>query len=174
VLTDFWLRVASQSWNKSCLNQLASANKSFDLGFLMNRLQTRLSQSINQKTGRKNHVFGGQYKATLIDHPTYYAHALRYLYQNPVRAGVVENVENYVFSTLKQFLFEENECSINLTAPPGGLDEYLLNRNSRELLDWIQNTYSDTERETIRKALSKTCFAFPRDRKTRRLMIPPI
>ncbi len=50
--------------------------------------------------GGANHLWGGRYKWTLIDSAAYYYQVYRYIYQNPLRAGIVKRVEEYPYSTL--------------------------------------------------------------------------
>ncbi len=48
----------------------------------------------------ENNLWGGRYCWSLIQSRRYYMEAYRYIFQNPVRAGLVEKVEAYKFSTL--------------------------------------------------------------------------
>lgn len=72
-----------------------------NLDEMMLYFQREISRSVNRVAGRINHVFGGPYKWSLIDNLLYFENATRYLYQNPVRAGLCEDVEGYPYSSFK-------------------------------------------------------------------------
>ncbi len=71
---------------------IASCHQDFNLGFIMKLLQNRTAIQINKLSGRINHCYGGRYKASIISEASYYANALKYLYRNPVQAGLVKDV----------------------------------------------------------------------------------
>ena len=61
-----------------------------------------LSRKISRQACRINRIFGAPYRWNLIKNDAYYHHVLRYIYQNPVRAGLVKNCEDYLYSDLKK------------------------------------------------------------------------
>ncbi len=50
-------------------------------------------------------LWKGRYKWSLISNSIHYRQVYRYIYQNPIRAGLVERVEDYPFSTLRPVPF---------------------------------------------------------------------
>jgi putative transposase len=71
-----------------------------NLPTIMNRLHTEISIAINTSAGHTNHVFGGRYKACEIKNMNYLYNAIKYVYQNPLRAGICKSAEFYPYSTL--------------------------------------------------------------------------
>lgn len=71
-----------------------------NLPLIMNRLHTEISIAMNCSSGRINHVFGGRYKACEIKNTNYLDNVIKYIYQNPVRAGLCDLAETYKYSTL--------------------------------------------------------------------------
>jgi len=53
----------------------------------------------NRKRSRCGHLFHGRYKAILVDADAYFKHLSRYIHLNPVRAGMVEEVIQYEWSS---------------------------------------------------------------------------
>src|SRR5258708_26479951 len=49
----------------------------------------------NHEHERWGHLFGGRFKAFLVEEDTYLAEVLRYVVLNPVRAKMVERPEGY-------------------------------------------------------------------------------
>ena len=115
----------------------------FNKGFA-DRLRVR-SQTINR-------IFGGPYLWSLIMDSSYLFNVARYIFQNPVRAGIETRAENYSFSSLK-YEFE----NFNFPVPIKQLFE---NSNcSAEMLAWYNTLPSHLEDSFIRKGLRKASFA---------------
>lgn len=55
---------------------------------------------LREKTGNFNRMFGSNYKWSLITHQSYFKNVFCYIYQNPMRAGIVKKCEHYPYSTL--------------------------------------------------------------------------
>lgn len=60
-----------------------------------------VTRFVNRKLKRRNHYFGGRYRRSLITSALYYRNVVRYCYQNPIRAGAVNRVEEYDYSSLR-------------------------------------------------------------------------
>jgi REP element-mobilizing transposase RayT len=56
------------------------------------------------KYGGKGFVFQNRFKSTLIQDDSYLRLAILYLLQNPVRAGLVSNIDEYPWSSAKEYL----------------------------------------------------------------------
>jgi putative transposase len=57
-----------------------------------------LARAIINRTGHINRVFRGSYRWNLIKPENYYLNVIRYIYQNPIRAGLCERVDQYPYS----------------------------------------------------------------------------
>ena len=55
-------------------------------------------QKVNQLRGRKGSLFTGRFKHVLVDREEYLIHLCRYIHLNPVKAGLVQNPEDWFFS----------------------------------------------------------------------------
>jgi len=55
----------------------------------------------NRQHQRWGHLFGGRFKAFLIEKETYFAEVVRYVVLNPVRAGIVKRPEDYRWSSYR-------------------------------------------------------------------------
>ena len=129
---------------------LASASEKYDLGEVMCWIQKSVSRNINSKTGRINHVFGGPYRPTLIKNEFYYANTLKYIFQNPVKAGLVKRPEEYVYSSL---INQE----IHICSPLSGIAAELP-REKLSFYSWINIPYDQVVNELLKKALQRTNF----------------
>lgn len=122
----------------------------------MNYLLREVSRRIGEKTKRINQIFGGPYHWTLIKNSTHYSHAYKYVYRNPVHAGLCSKVEEYKYSSLHGLL---GLCYLNIPA----IDNLNLIYDTTKVLKWLNEEYSEENRESIRKALSHREFQFERD-----------
>ena len=65
----------------------------------MRQLNGVYTQIVNRAHGRVGHVFQGRYKAILVDKESYLLELVRYVVLNPVRAGMVDNVADWPWSS---------------------------------------------------------------------------
>lgn len=66
---------------------------------IMHQINNKYSKYFNSKYKRVGHVFQGRYKAVLVQDERYLLKLLRYVHQNPVRAGICKSVEDYKWSS---------------------------------------------------------------------------
>jgi putative transposase len=117
------------------------------------------SRSLTRAGNRVNQTYGGRYFRTIIDSPLYWAHVYKYIYANPLRAGIVERAEDYKYSTLRGLLGLEP-----LWVPLAEDTTFFSDVNGT--LDWINHPVSAENWEAVRKAMRKKQFRFGKvDRK---------
>ncbi len=71
---------------------------------LIARVCTSYSVYFNKKYERVGHVFQDQYKAVLVEHDSYLTWLSAYIHENPKVAGLVSNLEDYTWSSYKDYL----------------------------------------------------------------------
>lgn len=83
-----------------------------DTSIGMKRLNGLFAQYFNWKHERVGPLFQGRYKAILVDRENYFLELCRYIVLNPVRAGLSDLPENYMWSSYRitAGLDEENGC----------------------------------------------------------------
>jgi len=131
-----------------------------DLGVVMQNLMITITKKINRNSGRIGRVFGSRYHWTLIDNEHYFDCALKYVYRNPVKANLVELVEDYEFSTIKMVI--SNQFVILKMHPPIGHLSLIPNENKSEFLSWLNRPFPNEEYSAIKKAFQKTKFEMPK------------
>ena len=72
---------------------------------LTHQLYTRL---INFRQGWNGYLWQGRFKSVVLDEKYLYS-AVRYVENNPVRAGIVSRAEDYLWSSAKAHVNKENE-----------------------------------------------------------------
>ncbi len=112
-----------------------------------------IAKEMNRHTGRINQTFGNRYYASIVKDPRYYLTLYRYVYRNPVEAGICRFVQDYEFSSLKQVIGEA-KMEIPLFDFPIIEGQWMRN------LEWLNEDYQKSEKKLIRKSLKKTYFQF--------------
>lgn len=125
-----------------------------NLDAVMNYLQRETSRKVNKKTSRINHFFGGPYKWSLISSESYYWNALKYIFRNPVRAGLSASVSDYPYSSLN---FTPQKFKFHLV-------DFFNNKNIAIDLDrdWLNEPYLKEVETNIQAALRRREFQIPR------------
>lgn len=110
---------------------------------------------IQKKTGRINKIFGGRYKGCIIEHHNYLMNVYKYIYRNPVAAGMTTRAEDYEFSTLRPGIPIEVEDIVK-----------------KNETDWINQSFMINEADSIKFGLSRTVFQYSKDRATNKSIEP--
>ncbi len=119
----------------------------------MNYLQREVSRRIGERTNRINQIFGGPYFWSVIKNPVHFQNVYKYVYRNPVHAGICKNVEDYRYSSLRGLLGVEHSV-----LPV--FDNLGLIQNPQQQLKWLNTEYSEENHLLIRAALRHREFGF--------------
>ena len=70
-----------------------------DLSRIMKRINTSYAYYFNKKYQRVGHVFQDRFRSEAIEKENYLLAALRYIHNNPVKAGIVSHPSQYQWSS---------------------------------------------------------------------------
>ena len=70
---------------------------------VMKRLATRFVYWYNIKYQRVGHLFQDRFKSEPVEDDSYFLTVIRYIHQNPVKAGLCKNLSDYKFSSYNSF-----------------------------------------------------------------------
>ena len=70
-----------------------------DVDLIMRDFISASTRILNVKSRHSGRIFGGRYNWSLVSNPYYYAHVLKYVIRNPVKAGLAAKAGDYPFST---------------------------------------------------------------------------
>ena len=73
------------------------------LGETIKRIAGSYVYYYNRKYGRDGHLFKERFKSEPVNDMSYFTTLLRYIHQNPVKAGIVEHVREYEFSSWGEY-----------------------------------------------------------------------
>ena len=112
------------------------------LSCTFNTLHMRYSQYFNNKKGAKGHLWQGRFFSCILDERHLYA-AIRYIENNPVRAHIVEKVENYKWSSA--------QGHINNGSDPILSDDCYVEKETGDWLKYLSEKDDLQQIEDIRK-----------------------
>lgn len=112
------------------------------------------SKQITRKSGRINQTYGARNHKTLIGSYHYYLNTYKYLFQNPLRAGVCDRVEDYPFSSLS------GVCGLQKARIPI-CDDLLIDQTiDLNTLGWLNTRAAAEHERQMKLALSRPRFEF--------------
>ncbi len=125
-----------------------------DISRFMYFFNKTISEKIRKKTGQINKMFGGRFKASAIKDQNHLCNVYRYIYQNPIRAGICNKCEEYPYSTLG-FKISQRKFVIPL---------YPLFKIDSQFLNICNQTIPTDKVTSITKGLQKSIFKEPSTR----------
>jgi putative transposase len=75
-----------------------------NLSQIMRHINGAYTTYFNVKRKRAGHLFQGRFKAILVEADEYAAELSRYIHLNPVRAGMTEKPEEYLWSSFQSYI----------------------------------------------------------------------
>lgn len=94
----------------------------------MRQLNGGYTQYVNRKHRRVGHLFQGRFKGILVEKETYLLELARYIVLNPVRASMVTNAQDWLWSSFR--------ATVGLTQTPAFLTT-----------DWLLSAFGEERRE---------------------------
>ena len=116
----------------------------------MHRFMGNTSRRLTEAGNRVNGTYGSRYYKSILQHPSYFLNTYKYNYFNPVKASIVNHVEDYPYSTLHGLL---GRSKIILPI----IDETLFDK-SLDTLNWLNTAPRAKDLELVRKALKRPYF----------------
>lgn len=80
-----------------------------DLSLLMKKINTSYAFYYNSGNDRVGSVFQGRFRSEIIHNEKHLAGVIRYIHNNPVKAKMVSKPESYRWSSMKEYIENEND-----------------------------------------------------------------
>jgi len=131
------------------------------IGHVMRRLGSAYAYWYNQKYNRVGYLFQGRFRSEPVDTDSYFLIALRYIHQNPVKAGISRNCGDYPWTSYHEYINHENhakgmvDTELGLDVA-GGLRQFVEFHQVQEDCDMIDiegDRITDIEAEKIIKQM---------------------
>lgn len=78
-----------------------------DLSIIMKRIGIRYVSWYNRKYNRCGHLFQDRFKSEIVEDDGYLLGVLRYIHQNPLRAGLVQSLDSFKVSSYTEYIHGE-------------------------------------------------------------------
>ena len=76
-----------------------------DISLIMRRLLTKYAMYFNRKYQRSGALIASRDKSVPVEVDEYFIPLQRYIHQNPLKAGLVSKLDEYFFSSYREYLF---------------------------------------------------------------------
>ena len=146
----FGIRIHAFVMMSNHFHMLVSTPNS-NLDEFMNYFMRESAKAVNRETGSMNQVYGGPYFRSVIKSYNHYVQVYRYVYRNPIEAGLNLQVERYPYSTLPGVLGQSK-----LTIPT--FDNVGLIQNPMDVLSWLNRKIEPEIYTSIHRGLKKSNF----------------
>ena len=77
--------------------------RDYTISQLVKRISASYVHWYNEKYERCRQLFQERFKSETVESEEYFLTVLRYIFQNPVKAGIVQNVSNYLWSSYQEY-----------------------------------------------------------------------
>jgi putative transposase len=122
-----------------------------NLSEFMKLFMKKTSDDIRAITGSLNHLYGNRYYPSLIQSDSYFRIVLKYVFQNPIRAGVSQSIFDYPYSSLRG-MFGLQHCMIP------SLDVLGLFEDPSQTLCWLNAELTEEKNSQISQGLRVQIF----------------
>jgi len=127
----------------------------------MYEFNKNFSLRLRVASGMINRMLGGRYKWTLVKDKSYYYQILKYVYLNPIKAGLVRDARQYPYSTLH---LETIGKKFPIPCRPY-TDVF-----AEKFINWVHQCHSQEQVDSIKKGLLRGEFKYTG---TRQQQLPP-
>ena len=86
-----------------------------ELGTVFRRVGATYVYWYNWKYNRRGHLFQDRYKSEAVENDRYFLTVLRYIHQNPLKAGIVKRISEYPWSSFGEYMEKPNICDIEFS-----------------------------------------------------------
>lgn len=111
---------------------VSTPNKNLDEA--MRYLLTEVSRRLRRISNRINHIFGNRYKWSVLTNPVAWSYVYKYVYRNPVTAGISPSCLTYPYSTLHKLYF--GHCRLPIVEGTSALWKWIP-KDPVEKIDWL-------------------------------------
>lgn len=125
----------------------------------MNYLLREVSRQLLKDNQRINRTFSSRFFRSQVIGYHHFTTVYKYIYRNPVEAGLCNYVEEYPWSTLNGLL------GLSKLHIPLEEDTLLFDSGLTPILEWLNKAPLPENRIAVQKAIRRSCFTLPKHNK---------
>lgn len=84
--------------------QLLLKSEKEEIDLIIKRIAGSYVYWYNWKYKRKGHLFQDRFKSEPVEDDAYFLTVLRYIHQNPIKAGLCKNIDEYKYSSYNEYI----------------------------------------------------------------------
>ncbi|WP_122629512.1 transposase [Lucifera butyrica] len=126
---------------------------------IFKRLGARYVYYFNQKYKRSGHLFQDRFKSEPVENEDYLITVLRYIHNNPVKAGMSVSVDQYQWNSYNQYIHFASLVDTELVLGMMGIDEFIYlhhQADNETVLDIKEDNFRMTDAEA-KMIVKKVC-----------------
>ncbi len=113
------------------------------------RISSSYVHSYNNKYDRCGHLFGERYKSEAVENDEYFLTVLRYIHQNPIKAGKIKDIEECKWSSYNEYIggakITDTDFALAMFSEDrkkaiGMFEKYSREKNNDECLEYKEKT----------------------------------
>ena len=85
-----------------------------DLSQIFKRIGVRYVHWYNWKYNRRGHLFQDRFKSEPVENEEYFLTVLRYIHQNPVKAGITKTIDEYRYSSYNEYIEKKTNSLVDI------------------------------------------------------------
>lgn len=125
---------------------------------IMKRITTRFVYWYNIKYQRSGHLFQDRFKSEPVENDEYFLTVIRYIHQNPIKAGICKKPQDYTFSSYNEFFKKQTFIDCDYVLDMIEKDDFIKFNNEKafeQCLDIEEKTIIKVTDEQARKIIEK-------------------
>ena len=133
---------------------------------IFKRIGTSYAVWFNRKYSRAGHLFQDRFRSETVETDEYYKTVLRYILQNPIKAGIVSCLEEYRWSSYLAYkngggMLTDIQFAVNLFGSLDTMNEYLAQDNDDSVMDESEHDWRmrDESAKKIMKRITQCTSA---------------
>ena len=121
-----------------------------DISLIMKRILTKYARWYNIKYQRSGALIANRYKSVPVKIDEYFLHLIRYIHQNPLKAGVVHDLREYPYSSYNEYITAPALCDTAFLLGMINIQEYIrFHETAEEFTFMVSDRKKKTDEEMI-------------------------
>ncbi len=145
-----------------------------EIGDIVRRIAVGYAQYFNIKHGRTGHLFQNRFRSEPVNDEIYFLTVLRYIHQNPTKANLVANLEDYKWSSYNEYIMKDKvgitntSFAMELFPSIQSFEKFMAEENKDKCLEYNERIrYTDRELEKIIMSITEISKLKELDKKER-------
>lgn len=122
-----------------------------DISLIMKRILTKYARWYNIKYGRSGALIANRYKSVPVEIDEYFLNLIRYVHQNPIKAGIVDKIGNYPYSSYIEYINKSNLTDTDFLLQMINLNEFVEYHKEIEIMKFhVTDSKRKTDEDVLR------------------------